>query len=84
VRGFGKVKLDDNPSPPMPGDGPIDKPQGGALNQPQDGPPPGTPPEFMGMPVIPAKKKATRPAVYPEKLAKLKQKMKEQGMLGDE
>ena len=46
------------------------------------GPPPGTPAEFIGMPKIPPKR-ATR-AVDPEKLAKLKQKMKEQGMLPDE
>ena len=48
-----------------------------------DQPPPGTPPEFLVKPV-PIKKVRTGPAVDPEKLAKLKQKMKEQGMLGDE
>jgi hypothetical protein len=47
-----------------------------------DGPPPGTPAEFIGLPKIPPKK-APR-AVDPEKLAKLRQKMKEQGMLPDE
>src|SRR2546421_6797474 len=40
-----------------------------------DAPPPGTPKEFMGMPVIRTKKPgAKRTAVDPEKLAKLKQK----------
>jgi hypothetical protein len=81
VRGFGKVSLKEpgnedtatatpppQPSPPMP----------------SDAPPPGTPPEFLGMPVIPPKKKAARPAVDPDKVAKLRQKMREQGMLPDE
>jgi hypothetical protein len=50
-----------------------------------DEPPPGTPKEFLGMPVIPPKSaKPARPAVDPDQLAKLKQKMREQGMLGDE
>lgn len=47
-----------------------------------DGPPPGTPQEFIGLPKIPPKKPPR--AVDPEKLAKLKQKMKEQGMLPDD
>ena len=46
-----------------------------------DGPPPGTPPEFLGKPVIPPKKKSPRAAVDPDKVAKLRQKMREQGML---
>lgn len=47
-----------------------------------DQPPPGTPKEFIGPPKIPPKKPAgAKPAVDPDKLAKLKQKMKEQGML---
>ncbi len=50
-----------------------------------DGPPPGTPAEFIGLPKIPPKKpKGAAPAVDPEKVAKLRQKMKEQGMLGDD
>ncbi len=48
----------------------------------QDQPPPGTPPEFLVKPAIPPPRpKGARPAVDPEKLAKLKQKMREQGML---
>lgn len=48
-------------------------------------PPPGTPKEFLGMPVIASRaNKPMRPAVDPEKLAKLKQKMREQGMLPDD
>jgi hypothetical protein len=46
--------------------------------------PPGTPPEFMGMPVIPAKPRKAGNQLDPEKLAKLKQKMREQGMLGED
>jgi hypothetical protein len=67
VRGFGSVPLTSKDVAPAP----------------PDGPPPGTPKEFIGMPVIPAKKPA-RPPADPEKIAKLKQKMREQGMLGDE
>src|SRR5687767_9956685 len=48
----------------------------------EDQPPPGTPPEFLVKPQIPPPKpRGARPAVDPEKLAKLKQKMREQGML---
>jgi hypothetical protein len=52
-----------------------------------DEPPPGTPKEFLGMPVVPPRPKGDAPAkprVDPEKLAKLRQKMREQGMLGEE
>src|SRR4051794_39238414 len=47
-----------------------------------DEPPPGTPSEFIGLPKIPPKK--PRAPIDPDKLAKLKQKMKEQGMLDDQ
>jgi hypothetical protein len=46
-----------------------------------DQPPPGTPKEFLGMPKIPPARARTKSSVDPEKLAKLKQKMREQGML---
>jgi hypothetical protein len=50
-----------------------------------DAPPPGTPKEFLGMAVVPPKgSKPARPPVDPEKIAKLKQKMREQGMLKDD
>ncbi len=48
---------------------------------PEGGPPPGTPKEFLGMPVIPTQKPRAKPAVDPDKLAKLRQKMIEQGMM---
>ena len=68
VRGFGSVSL---------------TPKGQAQqSHPTDGPPPGTPKEFIGLPKVAPKKKKS--AVDPDKVAKLKQKMKEQGMLGDE
>ena len=51
---------------------------------PIDGPPPGTPPEFIGPPVIPTKKVRASSAVDPEKLAKLRDKMRQQGMLRDD
>jgi hypothetical protein len=47
-----------------------------------DQPPPGTPKEFLGMPKITQAKPRAGPD--PEKLAKLKQKMREQGMLPPE
>jgi hypothetical protein len=67
VRGFGlPSSTRAKPSPPS-----------------QDQPPPGTPPEFLGMPKIPPPRpKSAKPALDPEKIAKLRQKMREQGMLG--
>jgi len=47
-----------------------------------DQPPPGTPKEFLEKPKIPPKKPKVE--LDPEKIARLKAKMKEQGMLGDE
>jgi hypothetical protein len=50
-----------------------------------DGPPPGTPKEFLGMPVIPPKSNKPKSAgVDPDKVAKLMKKMREQGMLPEE
>jgi len=52
---------------------------------PADGPPPGTPREFLGMPVVPPKSsRPARPPVDPDKLEKLRRKMREQGMLGED
>ena len=80
VRGFGKVKLTED-SPPRPAGGNGDA----ATTAPtSDGPPPGTPKEFLAMPVIPPKKKSAKPGVDPEKLARLRQKMREQGMLPED
>jgi hypothetical protein len=78
VRGFGKVPL----APPQPAEAEQ------AVTDPvpalpaADGPPPGTPKEFLGMPVIPPKKPgAKKPPFDPDKVAKLRQKMIEQGLL---
>jgi hypothetical protein len=76
VRGFGSVSLK-----------PAEQAQQTQSTPPTtattpDGPPPGTPKEFIGVPKVPPKKKPA--AVDPEKLAKLKQKMREQGMLDEE
>jgi hypothetical protein len=73
VRGFGKVSLE------MPVASREDQTQPAA-----QAPPPGTPAEFIGLPNIPMKKPSSRPAVDPDKLARLKQKMREQGMLDDD
>jgi len=75
VRGFGKV-----PATPREKVALAD-PTTSVTTARSDQPPPGTPPEFMGMPVIPRKK--PKAAVDPDKLAKLKQKMREQGMLDE-
>ena len=76
VRGFGKVSL--NPSPE---DATSAKSQAAKLDEP----PPGTPKEFIGLPKIPPKKvPGAKSAVDPDKIARLKQKMKEQGMLGED
>lgn len=47
-----------------------------------DQPPPGTPKEFLGIPKVTSSK--PRAAPEPDKIAKLKQKMREQGMLPPE
>jgi hypothetical protein len=69
VRGFGKVSI--NPESKSPSPAP-------------DVPPPGTPPEFIGLPKIPPKPSTKKPMADAEKIARLRQKMKEQGMLGDD
>jgi hypothetical protein len=82
VRGFGGLPKGGIQEPAH---APVDETRpasGPAKQRAEDGPPPGTPREFLGMPKIPAKQ--TPKQVDPEKLAKLRQKMKEQGMLPDE
>jgi len=84
VRGFGPLPKE-KPSPQAPTTGASTTTSGSRLPGVTDEPPPGTPKEFLGMPVVPAKSaKPARPPVDPEKLAKLKQKMRDQGMLPDE
>ncbi len=83
VRGFGTAptpKATVAPAaPPSPSEPPL------ADLAPDDQPPPGTPPEFLGLPgVPPPQPKSTKPAVDPDKVARLKEKMREQGMLDDE
>jgi hypothetical protein len=80
VRGFGPLPKE---KPPVASPAPArEAPTGSRPPGVTDAPPPGTPKEFLGMPVVPPK--GARPAPDPEKLAKLKQKMREQGMLGEE
>jgi hypothetical protein len=69
---------------PVRGFGPLPKEKPAAAGITTE-PPPGTPKEFLGMPVVPAKgERPKRAPVDPDKLAKLKQKMREQGMLPDD
>ena len=49
-----------------------------------DQPPPGTPKEFLGVPQVPPPQSRKKPSVDPDKIARLKQKMREQGMLPPE
>jgi hypothetical protein len=77
VRGFGTVKPKAGPPDPPAAEIPLAR-----LALPPDGPPPGTPAEFLGLPKVPPRRPSA--AVDPDKLAKLKQKMREQGMLPGE
>ena len=82
VRGFGPLPKE---KPKGEGASPPPAAPPGRLPGITDEPPPGTPKEFLSMPIVPPKGAgARRPPVDPEKLAKLKQKMREQGMLPDE
>ena len=49
-----------------------------------DQPPPGTPTEFLGMPKIPPPRPKGKSSLDPDKVAKLKEKMRQQGMLPPE
>src|ERR1700752_3252931 len=77
VRGFGPLPKEK----PVPSAAPTVVPAADAPPAPRqrlagvtDEPPPGTPKEFLGMPTIPSKSaRPARPAVDPDKLAKLKQ-----------
>jgi len=80
VKGFGGLPKGGIAGPPVATEA-NEKPSARPRVGTTDGPPPGTPKEFLGMPVIPPKKPRTKPAVDPDKMAKLRQKMIEQGML---
>jgi hypothetical protein len=84
VRGFGALPKEKRGSDATGAAGPATPASGGGLKGLTDEPPPGTPKEFLGMPVVPPKAKSGKPAVDPEKLARLRQKMIEQGMLKEE
>lgn len=76
VRGFGKVSLE---VPQAPADASV---PAAIPSSRVDQPPPGTPKEFLELPVPTVANK--RGGVDPEKLAKLKEKMRQQGMLPPE
>src|SRR4051812_35939897 len=79
VRGFGSMPK----SKPTPAPISQEEPQAARpATTSDDQPPPGTPKEFLEKPKIPPKK--PKMDIDPEKIAKLKAKMREQGMLGDE
>ena len=80
VKGFGKLPK----APDEPATIPASAPGLKDLQGITDEPPPGTPKEFLGMPAVAPKPAPAKPRVDPEKLAKLRQKMREQGMLGGE
>ena len=59
---------------------PKEKPLAASHDQPL----PGTPKEFLGMPKIPLPKSKTKTSIDPDQVAKLKEKMRQQGMLPPE
>jgi len=67
---------------PVRGFGSMPKTKPATTSPADDQPPPGTPKEFLEKPKIPPKKPKVE--LDPEQIAKLKAKMREQGMLGDE
>src|SRR5687767_11930999 len=86
VRGFGslpKAQPAQEPAPVTVAEGPATEAAGLAAPAapPADQPPPGTPPEFLGLPKVPPPEPRAKSTIDPEKIAKLKQKMREQGML---
>jgi len=90
VRGFGTVPKERTvPSDAKPQTADAKPQAAGAGATPKlsgltDEAPPGTPKEFLGMPVVPPKSKVSKPPPDPDKLAKLRRKMIEQGMLKEE
>ena len=80
VRGFGSLpRTHTTPEqPPAETAEPAAAAVPGAL---ADEPPPGTPKEFLGLPKVPPQKPRAKSSIDPDKIAKLKQKMREQGML---
>lgn len=82
VRGFGSMRK----TSPQPAEAAGEVHAAAPPTPASDGPPPGTPKEFLGMPKIPPPKPRGKSAssVDPDKIAKLKQKMREQGMLPPE
>ena len=79
VRGFGSLPKTKPTAAPIAQDQPR---AATTTSSAEDQPPPGTPKEFLEKPKIPPKK--PKPELDPDKIAKLKAKMREQGMLGDE
>ena len=89
VRGFGTVPKErtvTSDAKPQAADAKPRAAEGGPakLSGVTDEAPPGTPKEFLGMPVVPPKSKVSKPPPDPDKLAKLRRKMIEQGMLKEE
>ncbi len=84
VRGFGRLPKGGIVEPVEPVDSANDDaaPPATSTASARDQPPPGTPAAFLVMPAIPPPRpKSPRPAVDPEKIAQLRQKMRDQGML---
>ena len=84
VRGFGSLPR----TQPAPAQAPATSTEvnerraaAAAAPAPADQPPPGTPKEFLGLPKVPPPKPRAKSGIDPDKIAKLKQKMREQGML---
>jgi len=94
VRGFGSVpKAKPETAAPVTATKPgaandvlaASDPTGAQAAAPRDeGPPAGTPKEFIGMPVVPKQAAPKAGSVDADKIARLREKMRQQGMLPDE
>ena len=83
VRGFGVPKSRPEPTAASAAKPAEDQPRATtSAASADDQPPPGTPKEFLEKPKIPPKR--PKPELDPDKIARLKAKMREQGILGDE
>jgi hypothetical protein len=88
VRGFGSLPKTQPPATTRPREEieiktPAERPaaEAAGLATASDEPPPGTPKEFLGLPKIPPPKQRAKSSIDPDKIARLRQKMREQGML---
>src|SRR5687767_2778452 len=82
VRGFGSLPKTQAASVRVSEEKERPAAEAAGLAEASDHPPPGTPKEFLGLPKVPPPKpRGAKSAIDADKIARLKQKMREQGML---